>query len=91
MRDLGGEGELRLDAEEVGDIVDDGFEVVRRLVELPDPLVDARLIVQSDYDQSAIDRSPTPSGILQYVFCLVQVHYRLIEQLLADAIAPLLV
>jgi hypothetical protein len=29
MRDLGGEGELRLDAEEVGDIVDDGFEVVR--------------------------------------------------------------
>lgn len=45
-----GECELRLSIEEAGDIVDDGFEVVHGLVQLPNALVDTCLVMQRHDD-----------------------------------------
>ena len=59
------DGKGSLTGEEGVDIEDDGLDVVGRTYQLPNPLVDRRLVVQSSHYQGPVNGPPTPSRILQ--------------------------
>lgn len=84
--DIWGECELRLPLEEARDIVDDGLEVVHGLVQLPDPLVDAGLVMQRLDDQSTVNGPSTLRSILEHIFSLVQKDNGLVKLLLRYAL-----
>ena len=85
VSDIWRECELRLLLKEAGDIVDDCFEVVHGLVQLPDPLVDACLIMQGHNDERTINSPSTFRSVLQHIFSFVQKDNSLVELLLIYA------
>ena len=68
--------------DELGDIEDDGFEVVSRLFELAVPLKHAGLVVEDGGDQSPFDSFSASRSILQNLLSLVQIYPRLLVLLL---------
>lgn len=52
----------------------EGFNVVGALLEIPEDLVAAGLIMEDLDDAFALDVLATWRGVLQYLLCLIQVH-----------------
>ena len=67
--------DLRLGAIQVSvDIIYDGFQVVGRLLELPQFLVDAGLVVQSGDYHRAVDGLSAAGRVLQDLLILIEVN-----------------
>ena len=86
--DFWSKGSICFAVEKARDVVDDGFKVIRRFVQLPDALVHTRLIVQRGYDESPIDRPSAPRRILKHTLRLIQIYNGLVKLLLGNALAP---
>lgn len=59
--------------EEWCDIIDDGFDVVDRLVQLPHPMVHTGLILQCANNKSSFNGLATRGCILEYIFSFGEV------------------
>lgn len=58
-------------------IINNGLKIIGRFLQIPQLLINTRLIMQSDHNNGPINSLPTASRILQYFLTLTKIYHSL--------------